>query len=226
MTSSELGTHAAGRVPLRLAAHEGGAAVFIPRWTIAARAGRVVLAAIVASAVAGGVVAGLAAEWGVVLLLLGISTIVAALLVRDSRKMPYDGGVWLTPAGMVHRWGGRTWSVAWDEVDDARLDPGSGDVVVTTRSGAERVSTHLLVVSHRTLTMLIGTLAAEPHRRAALGTDAGLRWVSDVRATLDASGFEPTVHHAPKVTSGMVFTLSLVLAAVFLALAALGRAGG
>ena len=47
-----------------------------------------------------------------------------------------------------------------------------------------------------------------------------------MRATLDSSGFEPTVHHAPRVTSGMVFTLSLVLAAVFLGLAALGRASG
>lgn len=226
MTSSELGTHAAGRVPLRLDTHEGGAAVFIPRWTTAARVGRLVLAIIVLAAVVGGLVAVLAAEWGVVLLLLVISTIVAALLVRETRTMPFDGGVWLTPTGLVHTWGGRTWSVGWDEVDDARLEPGSGDVVVTTGGGVERVSTHLLVVSHRTLTMLLGTLAAEPHRRATLGTDAGLRWVSEVRATLDASGFEPTVHHAPRVTSGTVFTLSLVLAAVLLVLAALGRASG
>lgn len=226
MTSSELGTHVAGRVPLRLETLERGAAVFIPRWATAARVGRLVLAGLVLAAVVGGFVAALAAEWGVVLLLLVISTVVAALLVRDSRTMPFDGGVWLMPAGMVHTWGRRTWSVDWDEVGGARLEPGSGDVLVTTRGGVERVSTHLLVVSHRTLTTLIGTLAAEPQRRATLGTDAGLRWVTEVRAALDASGFEPTVHHAPRVTSGMVLTLSLVLVAVFLALAALGRASG
>lgn len=226
MTSSEPRIHAAGRVPVRLDDREGEAAVFIPRWTTAARAGRLILVVIVLAGVAAGLAAGLASEWGIVLFLLVIAAMVAALLVRDSRKMPFDGGVWLTPTRLVHRWGGHTWSAGWDEVADARLDPGSGDVVVTTRSGEERVSAHLLVVSDRALTTLIEALVAEPDRRPLLGTEVGLRWVSEVRATLDAAGFEPTVHHAPRVTTAMVFTLSVVLAAVLLALAALGRATG
>jgi len=219
---------AARKAALRIEQLEGESALFVPRWTAAARAGRLALAAIVLACVAGAVVAASAAAWGWLILLCLVAAVVGGLWARDARRMPYDGGMWLTPTRLAHRWAGRSWSVPWEEVTDPQVDPATGDVLLTRRNHPEPlvVSSHLLVMSSAAVAMLLGTLVADSAARSMLGTDAGRKQAETVRDTVDRDGFRPVVHGAPRASAGLVFGAVVVVIAVLLGLAALGRGTG
>lgn len=219
---------AARKVALREEQLEGEPALFVPRWTAAARTGRLLLAVIVVACVAGVVIAAWAAAWGWLVLLCVVAGVVGGLWARDARRMPYDGGLWLTPTRVAHRWAGQRWSLPWEEVADQRVDPATGDVLLERRGHPEPlvISSHLLVMSSPAVVMLLGTLVADPSARSTLGTEAGRQRAEAVRDVVDRDGFRPVVHGAPRASAGLVFGAALVVIAVLLGLAALGRGTG
>jgi hypothetical protein len=215
-------------VRLRNESIEDEQALFVPRWTTPAKVGRAILAAILVGLVAGGVISALALAWGWTILFVMAGLCVGILLVRDARAMPFDGGVWLTPTRIRHQWGGREWAVGWDDVRDPSVDPESGDVRIRTEGSTDQTEvvaiTHALVMSGRALVMLIGALSADTARRARLGTDDELRRTEELRDLMDDKDFRPTVHGAPRISPAMMFGLCVVVIAVLLGMAALGRA--
>jgi hypothetical protein len=234
VTSSDTGAgrrSAARKISLRNSDIDGEPALFVPRWTAMAKVGRLVLAGITAVCLGGAVASGITAAWGWVLFLVIVGVVVGAFLVRDVRKMPYDGGLWLTPSRLVHRWGGHTWKVSWDDLLDQHVDPATGDVTLVARPQATPepspvVSTHLLVISDRAVVMMLGAFAADPPKRAALGTDLALRQAEEIRDVVDRADFQPRVHHAPRPSPALMFSVTLVVIAALLGFAALGRAAG
>jgi hypothetical protein len=223
------GAGAAGCVPLRTEELYGERALFVPRWTTWARAGRLVLGAMALGCLVAAMVLVRVSEPGVATLLVLAGVVIGGFLVRDVCRMPYDGGVWLTPTRIGHRWGGQEWVVRWEEVMDRHVVPEGLRLVL--RSGRDAfedpvVSNHLLVVSHRTLVMLLDTLGEDPAKRAALGTETGLRAAEQIRATADGAGFRVEVRGAPRPSAGLLFTSSLLLVVLVLGLATLGRSWG
>lgn len=185
------------------------------------------LLGLAALAVAGAVGALVAGPWLLGVVLVAAALGLVALVLRDRRRTPYDGGVWLSPVGLSHRWGGRTWSVEWDDVVEARHDPASGDVVVRARRGgaAEELvlSTHLLVVPVPVLLTLLETYRDRPDRRRDLGTEPHLADVERLRAGY-AAGFRPVVHRAPSASPALLLGVAVLLLGLLIGLVVLGRA--
>ena len=217
----------AAAVPLRVETHEGAPALHVPRWSRPARAGAAVLLGLAVLAAAGAVAALVAGPWLLAVLLGVVALALVLLVLRDRGRTPYDGGVWLSPSGLSHQWGGRTWSVPWDDLVETRHDPGSGDVVVGSRRGGAVeelvLSTHLLVVPVPLLLTLVATYRDRPDRRRDLGTESHLLDVERLRAGY-AAGFRPVVHRAPSASPALLLGAAVVLLGLLLGLVVLGRA--
>ena len=197
----------------------------MPRWTTAARAGRAVLLAIVAACVLGAIGSVLQHAWGWLVLLAVVAAVVTVLFVRDQRRMPYDGGLWLTPTRVVHRWAGRTDTLSWDDVVDVAVDPDAGGAAVAGRISRVLVSPHLLVMSAPAVVMLVDALRDHPARRRLLGEEASLHEAEEVRDLVDRDDFSPVVTGAPRPSAGLMSAVVGVVIALLLGLAALGRVG-
>ena len=210
-------------VPLQLVERDGERALLLPRWRTPARANRAVLGGLALALVVGGTC--LAAftdhSWGVLLIPVGIAF--AGVFVRDVLKQPYDGGVWLSPTSITHRWGHRQWSLAWADVLSAEVVE-TRDVLVRSRlpEAGRLISTHLLVLAPAALVALVEVYAQHPDRRGLLATQAGLDEAETVRRGHSA-GFEMVVHGQMKLTKASTSTTFAVIAAVFFVLVALGR---
>ena len=215
------------RVSLRLVERGGEQALFIPRYATWAKVGFALSASMITACLAGawavrdssGVGAGALLVAGLVLL---------GFFVRGVLVLPFDGGVWLAPSGLTHRWRRREWQVSWSDVAGAHVEGAAAgahelDVRVRLRSGGERaISTHLLVMDPVALSLVVDGLAGPGSQGSPLvGSEAQLRDVETVRAAYVPSRF--VVRGGSRVTRRGMFAASSVLVAVIFALAALGR---
>ena len=210
-------------VPLQLVERGGEQALLLPRWRTPARTNRAVLGVLTLALVVGGtcLAAFAGITWAVLLVPIGIAF--AGVFVRDVIKQPYDGGVWLSPTSLTHRWGHREWSLAWDDVLSAEVVE-TRDVLVRSRlpGGGRVVSTHLLVLDPAALVALVEIYAQHPDRRGLLATQAGLDEAETVRRG-HLAGFEMVVHGQVKLTKASASTTFAVIAVAFFALVAFGR---
>lgn len=200
----------------------------MPRWARVARLERVAVLGLVLLLLVGALWAGLAGWIRPFASLLVVAGVAGAFLVRVQTRLPYDGGVWLTRNGVVHRLAGLTWSTRWDDVTGLRIDPHQGDLLVDVRGEAapRRISTHLLVLAPGALALLIEAYRDHPVRRTELGTQASLDLAEQVRRDAQPTDYRPPVHGALRPSGGAVLVVTLVVIALFLALVALGRATG
>lgn len=215
------------RVPLRLDELHGEQAAFVPRYGTWVVVGRGISVAMISACLVGawlvrdssGVGAGALVVAGLVLL---------GFLVRSVLVLPFDGGVWLGPSGLTHRWRRTEWQVAWSDVEGAQVEQGADgvdelDVRVLLRSRETRtINTHLLVLDPIALAQVVQGLAGPQSQGSTfVGSEAHLRDIETVRSTYVPSRF--VVRGASRVTTRGMFAAMSVLVAVIFALAALGR---
>ena len=215
------------KVPLQLTELRGEQSLFVPRCSTWAVVGRVLSGVMISACLVGawlvrdssGVGAGVLLVAGLVLL---------GYLVRSVLLLPFDGGVWLSPSGLTHRWRRREWQVAWSDVEGAQVEGAAAgkhelDVRVLLRSGDTRtISTHLLVLDPVALSVVVEGLAGPQSQGSRfIGSEAHLRDTETVRSAHVPSRF--VVRGAGRVTTrGMFAAISVVVVVIF-ALAALGR---
>lgn len=209
-------------LPLQTATRDGERALVVPRWTTPPRLGRALLVGLAVLATAVAVWTGASGGRGAALALGTTALLLAAVVVRDSVRMPYSGGVWLTPTRLVHELGREHWALDWDDVGGISHD--GDDLVVSARDGTPHtVRAHLLVTDQRTVGALVDGFSEPPSRRESLGTEESLRLAEQTRRTTEPVGFRVVVQGAPPSSRRGLFLASLVVAVLVLAVAALGR---